>query len=132
MFCDRTPNAVTDLNYCPKEVQNTLYDADSDIIRNIRINTYFLLCVGECPMYICANFEDATIYNKKVTREEVDLFDQPLYALCKERKSLLPKSIKSKIYYSQCIIELNVTFQIFNLFLFDSLSKLYEHLHVKC
>ncbi len=30
-------------------------------------------------MYVYANFQDDTIYNKKVTREEVELFDQPSY-----------------------------------------------------
>ena len=32
-------------------------------------------------MYVHANFQDAkvTIYNKNVTREEVELFDQPSY-----------------------------------------------------
>ena len=30
-------------------------------------------------MYVHANFQDATIHNKKVTREEVELFDQPSY-----------------------------------------------------
>ena len=35
------------------------------------------MCVGECPMYIHANFQDTTLYNK----EEAELFDQPLYFL---------------------------------------------------
>ena len=30
-------------------------------------------------MHIHANFQDATIYNKKVTMEEAELFDQPLW-----------------------------------------------------
>ena len=30
-------------------------------------------------MYVHANFQDATIYNKKVTREEALLFDPPSY-----------------------------------------------------
>ncbi len=29
------------------------------------IDTKFLLCVDECPKYIHANFQDATIYSKK-------------------------------------------------------------------
>ena len=41
------------------------------------INTLFLQCVDECPMYIHANFQYTTIYNKKVTREEAELSDQP-------------------------------------------------------
>ena len=40
------------------------------------INTLFLLYVGECPMYTHANF---SIYNKEITREEAELFDQPSY-----------------------------------------------------
>ncbi len=28
-------------------------------------------------MYVHAHFQDVTIYNNKVTREEVELFDQP-------------------------------------------------------
>ena len=36
-------------------------------------------CVGECPMYVHANFQDTN--NKKVTSEEVELFDQPSYSL---------------------------------------------------
>ena len=32
-----------------------------------------------CPMYVHAHFQDATIYNKKVTREEALLFDPPSY-----------------------------------------------------
>ncbi len=30
-------------------------------------------------MYVHANFQDATIYKKKDTREAVELFDQPSY-----------------------------------------------------
>ncbi len=30
-------------------------------------------------MYVCVNFQEATIYNKKVTWEEALLFDPPLY-----------------------------------------------------
>ena len=37
------------------------------------------MCVGECLMYTHANFQDASIYNKEVTREEAELFDQPSY-----------------------------------------------------
>ncbi len=37
-------------------------------------------------MYILANFQDASIYNKKVTREEVELFDQ------NPRKSISPNN----------------------------------------
>ncbi len=28
-------------------------------------------------MYICGKFQDATVYGKKVTKEEVEHFDQP-------------------------------------------------------
>ncbi len=30
-------------------------------------------------MYTHAKFQDANIYNKKVTRDEAELFDQPSY-----------------------------------------------------
>ncbi len=30
-------------------------------------------------MYVHANFQDTTAYTKKVTRVEVELFDQPSY-----------------------------------------------------
>ncbi len=37
------------------------------------------MCVGDCLVYVHANFQDATIYTNKATREEVELFDQPSY-----------------------------------------------------
>ena len=45
------------------------------------INTLIFQCVEEWPKYMHVNYQDATVYNKKVTREEKELFDQPSYIL---------------------------------------------------
>ncbi len=44
----------------------------SDIDINIS-----LLVTNDKNLYVFEDFQDASIYNKKVTREEVELFDQP-------------------------------------------------------
>ena len=41
------------------------------------ITTKFHTYADECLKYIHANFQVATFNNKKVTREEVELFDKP-------------------------------------------------------
>ncbi len=44
----------------------------------VMISRQFFPCVGECPMYIHANFQEATIYIKKVTWENEELYEKPL------------------------------------------------------
>ncbi len=43
------------------------------------INTLFPMCVNKCTMFIHFSFQDVSNDYKKVTREEVELFDQPSY-----------------------------------------------------
>ena len=47
------------------------------------INVLFPMCVGVIPMYIHANFQEDiyTIYSRKVTNEEVEVFNQSSYAV---------------------------------------------------
>ncbi len=58
-------------------------------------------------MYIHGNFQDATIYYKKVTREEAERFDQPSYK-------------KEQQYARRCIIMddqtvcLQIMLQVYN------------------
>ncbi len=39
-----------------------------------KVSMRYLSSVGECTKYIHANFQDTTIYNQKVTKDEVELF----------------------------------------------------------
>ena len=47
------------------------------MVKVLIIHLYFTLCVGECAIYDHANFQDATIYKKKVTKEKLELLMPP-------------------------------------------------------
>ena len=66
----------------------------------------FILCIGECLMYVYANCQDTTIYSKKVTREEVEVFDQLSY-LYKVRFSVF--QINQLTYHNKSLHEMQNT-----------------------
>ncbi len=53
----------------------------SDVTKKnlVKVSIHNLFCVKVNDQFVHANFENATIHHKKVTREEVELFDQPSY-----------------------------------------------------
>ncbi len=45
----------------------------------MELNVRTILCIGDGSMYFHANFQDATVYNRKVSREKALLFYSPSY-----------------------------------------------------